>query len=38
MGNKRIRNVGTCGITAVVYNDRVYIANAGDSQIVFILT
>jgi serine/threonine protein phosphatase PrpC len=32
-----MKYVGTCGITAVVYNDRVYIGNAGDSQAIFIL-
>lgn len=37
IGNKKIRNVGTCGITAVVHNDRVYVGNSGDSQAVFIL-
>lgn len=37
MGNKKIRNVGTCGITAIIHNDRVYVGNAGDSQAIFIL-
>lgn len=37
MGNKKLRSVGTCGITAIVHNDKVYIGNAGDSQAVFIL-
>jgi len=36
MGNKKIKNVGTCGITAIVHNDRVYVGNSGDSQGIFI--
>lgn len=36
MGNKRIRNVGACGITAIVYNDKVFVGNSGDSQAIFI--
>jgi pyruvate dehydrogenase phosphatase len=38
LGNKRIRSVGTCAITAVVHNDFVYLANAGDSQAVFLVS
>lgn len=38
MGNKGIKNVGTCGITALIYNNKVYIANSGDSQAIFILS
>ena len=30
--------MGTCGITAIIYNDKVYIGNAGDSQAIFILS
>lgn len=30
--------MGTCAITAIVYNDTVYIGNAGDSQGMFILS
>jgi serine/threonine protein phosphatase PrpC len=37
MGNKKIRSVGTCGITAIVHNDKIYVGNAGDSQAIFIL-
>ncbi len=37
MGNKKIRNVGTCAITAVVHADKIYLANAGDSQAIFLL-
>ncbi len=37
MGNKKMRTVGTCGITAIIHNDRVYVGNAGDSQAIFIL-
>lgn len=37
MGNKKIRNVGTCGITAIVHNDKVYVGNAGDSQAMFVM-
>lgn len=36
-GNKKIRNVGTCGITAIVHNDKVYVGNSGDSQAIFIV-
>jgi serine/threonine protein phosphatase PrpC len=38
LGNKRLRNVGTCGITAIVHNDRVYVGNSGDSMGMFILS
>lgn len=38
MGNKRIRSVGSCAITAVVHNDSVYLANSGDSQAIFLLS
>lgn len=38
IGNSKIRSVGTCGITAIVHNDRVYLGNAGDSQAIFILS
>ena len=37
LGNKKIKNVGTCAITAVVHNDKVYVGNSGDSQAIFIL-
>ena len=37
MGNRKIRNVGTCGITAVIHNDKVYVGNAGDSQAIFVM-
>ena len=37
MGNKKIKNVGTCGITAIVHNDKVYVGNSGDSQGMFII-
>lgn len=37
LGNKKLKNVGTCAITAVVHNDRVYVGNSGDSQAIFIL-
>jgi serine/threonine protein phosphatase PrpC len=37
IGNKKIKNVGTCGITAIVHNDRVYVGNSGDSQGIFVL-
>ena len=38
LGNKKIKSVGTCGITAIVYNDKVYVGNAGDSMGMFILS
>jgi pyruvate dehydrogenase phosphatase len=38
LGNKRIRSVGSCAITAVVHNDKVYLANSGDSQAIFLLS
>ena len=37
MGNKKIRNVGTCGITAIIHNDKVYVGTAGDSQAIFVM-
>ena len=38
LGNKKIKNVGACGITAIVHNDKVYVGNAGDSQAMFVMT
>ncbi len=38
LGNKKIKNVGTCAITAIVFNDKVYVGNAGDSQGIFIVS
>ncbi len=37
MGNKKLKNVGTCGITAIIFNNKVYLGNAGDSQAIFVL-
>ena len=30
--NKKIKSIGTCGITVVIYNSKVYVANCGDSM------
>jgi serine/threonine protein phosphatase PrpC len=38
IGNKKIRSVGTCGITAIVHNDKVYVGNSGDSMGMFIMS
>lgn len=35
MGFGKIANVGSCGLFAVVINDKIYIANLGDSKGVF---
>ncbi len=32
MNNRKIKNVGTCALTVVVYNKKIYVANCGDSE------
>lgn len=32
LNNRKIKNVGTCALTLVVYNKKVYVANCGDSE------
>lgn len=34
--NKKLLNVGTCALTAIVHANQVYIGNAGDSQAIFV--
>lgn len=34
--NRRIRSVGTCGLSVVVVNDYIYVANCGDSQAIVV--
>ena len=34
--NRKIRNVGTCGITVLIYNDKIFVANCGDSQAILL--
>jgi pyruvate dehydrogenase phosphatase len=34
--NRRIRNIGTCGLSVVVANDYIYVANCGDSQAIVV--
>lgn len=34
--NNKMRNVGTCGITILVYKKKMYVANCGDSQAIVI--
>lgn len=31
LGDRKIKNVGTCALTAIVYNNKIYVANCGDS-------
>ena len=30
--NKKIRSVGTCGVTVIIYGSKMYVANCGDSM------
>lgn len=32
LNNRKIRNVGTCALTIVIYNKKIYAANSGDSE------
>lgn len=34
--NTKIRRVGTCGITILVYKKKIYVANCGDSQAIIV--
>ena len=34
--NRKIRNVGTCGLTVIVCDNYIYVANCGDSQAILI--
>lgn len=34
--NRKIRNVGTCGLTIIVCDNYIYVANCGDSQAILI--
>lgn len=36
LNNRKIRNVGTCGLTIVIYNKKVYVANCGDSEAILV--
>jgi len=35
-GNRKLRGVGTCAITAVFYKGHIIVASAGDSQAIII--
>jgi serine/threonine protein phosphatase PrpC len=35
-GNKKIKNVGTCALCAIVYNNNIYVANSGDSKAIIV--
>ncbi len=34
--NKKIKNIGTCGLTVIVYNSNIYVANCGDSMAIVV--
>lgn len=34
--NSQIASVGSCGITVLIHNKKIYIANLGDSQAIII--
>lgn len=36
MNNKKIRNVGTCALTIVICNKKIYVANCGDSEAIIV--
>lgn len=36
MNNKKIRNVGTCALTIVIWNQKIYVANCGDSEAIIV--
>lgn len=31
LGGKKMKSVGTCALTVIVYDHKIYVANAGDS-------
>ena len=31
LGDRKIKNVGTCALVAIVFNNKVFVANCGDS-------
>jgi serine/threonine protein phosphatase PrpC len=34
--SKKIKNVGTCALTIVIYNQKIYVANCGDSEAIVV--
>ena len=34
--NKKIKRIGTCAITVIIANNKIYVANCGDSQAIAI--
>lgn len=37
LNNRKIRGVGTCALTAIIYNKKIYVANCGDSEAIAVL-
>ena len=34
--NRKIKRMGTCALTIVIFNNKIYVANCGDSQAIAI--
>jgi len=37
LNNRKIKNVGSCGLTIVIYEQKIYVANCGDSEAIAVL-
>lgn len=37
LNNKKIKGVGTCALTVVIFNEKIYVANCGDSEAIAVL-
>ena len=34
--NKKIKSIGTCGLTLLIYKENIYVANCGDSMAIVV--
>jgi serine/threonine protein phosphatase PrpC len=32
LNNRKIKNTGTCALTIIIYKNKIYVANSGDSE------
>lgn len=37
LNTKKIKGVGTCALTVVIFNEKIYVANCGDSEAIAVL-
>jgi len=34
--NKRVKNIGSCALTVLIHDNKIYVANSGDSQAIIV--